>query len=235
VAAGNPSIAAATRHPTTRHHRQEDAMTPWEIEATEFANCNCAYGCPCQFNALPTYGNCFGLGALVVDKGRYGDVRLDGLKAINVFRWPGPIHEGGGEGYIIIDERADDAQRHALLRILSGEDTEPGKTVWNVFASTMDRVHDPVFEPIELAIDVEARTAKVKAGSDFIEMTGEPIRNPVTGEEHRVRIDLPDGFEYTLAEMGSGTSRVGGPIAFNLHDSYAQLAQIHLNQSGIVR
>ena len=33
-------------------------MTPWEIRTIEFANCNCAYGCPCQFNAYPTNGNC---------------------------------------------------------------------------------------------------------------------------------------------------------------------------------
>jgi hypothetical protein len=30
----------------------------------------------------------------------------------------------------------------------------------------------------------------------------EPIKNPVTGEEHRARIVLPDGFEYKEAEMG---------------------------------
>ena len=33
-------------------------MTPWEIHAIEVSNCNCAYGCPCQFNALPTTGTC---------------------------------------------------------------------------------------------------------------------------------------------------------------------------------
>ena len=33
-------------------------MTPWEFRAVELSNCNCAYGCPCQFNALPTHGNC---------------------------------------------------------------------------------------------------------------------------------------------------------------------------------
>lgn len=210
-------------------------MTPWEIEGTEFANCNCAYGCPCQFNALPTFGNCFGLGALLIGKGHYGDVRLDGLRSISVFKWPGPVHEGQGEALLIIDSRADEAQRHALQRILSGEDTEPGKTVWNVFASTMDHVHPTVFEPIELAIDVDARRADVTAGGGLIAMSAEPIRNPVTGEEHRARIDLPDGFEYTLAEMGSGSSSVGGPIAFSLKDSYAQLARIHLNQNGLVR
>ena len=33
-------------------------MTSWEVHGRELANCNCAYGCPCQFNALPTYGTC---------------------------------------------------------------------------------------------------------------------------------------------------------------------------------
>ncbi len=44
---------------------------------------------------------------------------------------------------MIIDKRASQTQRQSMLRILSGEDTEPGKTVWNVFASTMEHVHDP--------------------------------------------------------------------------------------------
>ncbi len=30
----------------------------WEIKVRTFGNCNCSYGCPCQFNALPTHGNC---------------------------------------------------------------------------------------------------------------------------------------------------------------------------------
>lgn len=28
----------------------------WMIRAHGFISCNCAYGCPCQFNALPTHG-----------------------------------------------------------------------------------------------------------------------------------------------------------------------------------
>ena len=30
----------------------------WSIEGPHFANCNCDYGCPCQFTALPTDGTC---------------------------------------------------------------------------------------------------------------------------------------------------------------------------------
>jgi hypothetical protein len=209
-------------------------MTPWEIEGTEFVNCNCDYGCPCQFNALPTYGNCTGIGAYIFDTGHHGGVRLDGLRVITIFKWPGPVHEGRGEALLIIDEQADAAQRRSLLRILSGEDTEPGKTVWSVFASTMERFHEPIFAPIEISIDVDARRSRVIAGT-IIDMTAKPILNPVTGAEHRARIDLPDGFEYSIAEMGSGTSRVSGPVPFELKDSYAQLAHLHLSHNGIVR
>ena len=85
-----------------------------------------------------------------------------------------------------------------------------------------------------MSIDVDARRGRVTVGG-LIDMTAEPIRNPVTGAEHRARIDLPDGFEYTVAEMGSGTSSVSGPIPLKLEATYAQLAHLHLNQSGIVR
>ncbi|HEX6794628.1 MAG TPA: DUF1326 domain-containing protein, partial [Casimicrobiaceae bacterium] len=37
-------------------------MTPWEIQGRELINCNCSYGCPCQFSALPTNGNCEAIG-----------------------------------------------------------------------------------------------------------------------------------------------------------------------------
>ena len=65
-------------------------------------------------------------------------------------------------------------------------------------------------------------------------MQGEPIHNPVTGEEHRARIDLPDGFEYSIAEMGSGSSTSRGPIPISLENSYGQFARLHLTNKGVV-
>jgi hypothetical protein len=54
-------------------------MTDWEIHGMEFTNCSCNYGCPCQFNALPTYGYCRAVIFVRIDKGYFGDARLDGL------------------------------------------------------------------------------------------------------------------------------------------------------------
>lgn len=209
-------------------------MTPWEIEGIELVNCNCSYGCPCQFNGVPSKGHCEATGAIEIRRGHHGDVRLDGLRVAFVFQWPGPIHEGHGRCQPIVDERADERQRMALLTIMSGADSEPGKTVFNVFASTMETVFEPAFRRIEMDVDVDARRGTIRV-DEFIDITGEPIRNPVTGNEHRVRIDLPEGFEYTLAEIGSGRSKTEGPIALDLENSYAQFARLHLTGEGPVR
>ena len=117
----------------------------WTIRALEFSNCNCSYGCPCQFNALPTHGNCRAVVGFDIKQGVHGDIKLDGLRAACMFIWPGAVHQGHGESAMIIDSRADQAQRAALVRIMSGLDTEPGATFFNVFASTMEKVHEPIF------------------------------------------------------------------------------------------
>jgi hypothetical protein len=206
----------------------------WMIKAREFANCNCAYGCPCQFNALPTHGNCDTVAGMQIDSGYHGDTRLDGLRFVGIFRWPGAIHEGKGEAAVVIDERATPAQREALLRILTGQDTEPGATIFQVFSTTIEKLHEPIFAAIDLEVDVEARTGRLVVRG-VTEGHGDPIRNPVTGAEHRVRIDIPNGFEYSLAEVGRGWTKASSPMQFNLADSYAQFAHVNLCQSGIVR
>ena len=79
------------------------------------------------------------------------------------------------------------------------------------------------------------RAAPARRIEDILEMRGAPILNPVTGAEHRARIELPHGFEFTSPRWAAAGSSTPGPCRFKLADSYAQLARIHLNQSGIVR
>jgi hypothetical protein len=205
----------------------------WTIKGREFVNCNCSYGCPCQFNALPTHGFCEAVGGFQVDEGFHGKTRLDGLRFVGMFRWPGAIHEGKGEAAVVIDERALPEQREALLRIVSGQDTEPGATVFQVFSTTLEKLHEPLFRPIDFHVDVDGRRAKLVVPG-ITEGRGEPIVNPVTGREHRARIDLVGGFEYTRAEIGRGWTKATSPIPIELSDSYGQFARISLSQSGIV-
>jgi hypothetical protein len=206
----------------------------WSIKAREFVNCNCSYGCPCQFNGLPTYGDCRAVVGMQIDQGHHGDTRLDGLRFVNILRWPGAIHEGKGEAAVVIDERANEPQRAALIRIVTGQDTEPGATIFQVFSTTFEKLHEPIFAPIDFDVDIDARKGRLVVRG-ITEGRGEPIKNPVTGAAHRARIDIPDGFEYSLAEIGRGWSKVARPMQFTLADSYAQFAHVNLCQSGILR
>jgi hypothetical protein len=205
----------------------------WRVKATELANCNCSYACPCQFSSLPTLGFCEAAVAWHIDEGHFGNVPLDGLSAISLLKWPGAVHEGNGTMQLIIDERANPAQREALVKIMSGEETADMATMWWVYAATSPNRREPLFAPITFDVDVEARRAKISARG-LIEMQGEPIRNPVTGDPHRVRIDLPQGFEYRIAEIGSAaTKTTGTAVELTLQNSYGQFAHLQLSNKGV--
>ena len=82
------------------------AGVAWKLKGTVIVACNCDFGCPCNFNALPSSGKCEGGWTWHVDEGTFGETSLDGL-AFSVFvNWPGAIHEGNGEAVIYVDERA---------------------------------------------------------------------------------------------------------------------------------
>ncbi len=206
----------------------------WMIRGREYGNCVCAWGCPCQFNARSTHGFCEAVVAGHIDEGYFNDIRLDGLNFVLLVQWPGEIAEGNGKQQAIIDERADAAQREALRKIMYGKSTTPGATHFYVYNSTMAQVLDPLHAPIALAIDVEARTARLNVPG-LVESEGSPIVNPHTGGHSRARIHLPDGFEYTFAEMGTGTSRVQASIQMQLSGSYGQFNILHMNQDGVIR
>lgn len=208
------------------------AHVDWYIEGRSFGNCNCRYGCPCQFEDLPSHGSCEGFEAIEIDKGYFGDVDLTGLRGILMYRWPGPIFEGGGQIHTIIDVRASPAQRDALRRVLHGEETDEAATHWWVFRAMCETVHDTLYCPIEYVIDIDGRTARVQVPG-VLESTGRPIQAPHGGGAHRVRIDIPNGIEFKQAEIGSGTTTSKGPIDLNLNDSYGQWAMIRHGPKGI--
>ena len=209
-------------------------MIDWRIEGIEFGNCNCDYGCPCQFESNPTRGECRGLGVSRIDRGHFGDVPLDGLNVAVTYAWPGPVHQGNGAMQAIIDERADARQRDALKTILHGGETAEAMTHWWVFHAMSSTIHETLYRPIEFAADIEARTARV-AIPGILESTGRPITSPVTGRPHRVRIDLPNGIEFEIAEIGSASARGTGAIALDLRDSYGQFNRLHVSGNGVIR
>lgn len=98
----------------------------WELSGDYFENCNCDVVCPClvsagpPMTARPTQGVCDVALAFHVDKGKYGDVSLDGLNVVVAVHTPGAMGEGNWALAAYIDARADDRQTEALGAIFSG-------------------------------------------------------------------------------------------------------------------
>lgn len=169
-----------------------------------------------------------------IDEGHYGDVRLDGLRFGWTAGWPGPVHEGDGEIQLIIDENTDAEQREAIRRIVYNEDSDELLTHYSIFHAMCTKVHPPVVAPIELEFDMVRRTARARISSiAFMEI--EPVRNPVTGAEHRAQIVLPNGFGCTLMETASGSVETTGAVPLRFTDSFGAFARIHMTDKGIVR
>jgi hypothetical protein len=208
-------------------------MVDWSIEGIEFSNCNCAHGCPCQFEDVPTGGSCRGFEVVRIDKGHFGDVTLNGLYVALIYAWPGPIYKGNGEIQAIIDERASEVQRDALLTVLYGAETKEGATHWSVYHAMSSKVHEPLVKPIEFEVDIEARTARVNIPG-VLQSNGQPIRSPATGDAHRVRIDIPNGIEFEIAEVGSASTRADAAIKLDLTNSYGQFSRLRHSGSGVV-
>jgi hypothetical protein len=208
----------------------------WYVEGVEYGNCNCDFGCPCQFEALPTHDDCHGFEVTRIDKGHFGEVELSGLTIAMLYKWPGPIFEGKGELQVIIDERADEKQRQALEAIMHGKETEEAATHWWVYSTMSDTIHDTLFKPIEYEVDIEARTARVVIPG-VVESTGSPIRPPHGDGEHRVRIEIPNGIEFELAEVGSANTKTGSDsaIALDLKDSFGQFNLLRHSGTGVVQ
>lgn len=207
------------------------SFVEWRMRGPEIANCNCDWGCPCQFNALPTRGDCRAMTAMRIDEGYFGELDLSGLTWVGMFAWPRAIHEGGGEAFVVIDRAASSAQREALLTILTGGETEPGATIFNVFATVIDTLHEPAFLPISFEVDIAAGTGRVQVDG-IIDTLAEPIRNPVSGDVHRAKVGLPGGFEYREAEFVSGNTSATGAVPLGWTSRHAHLAALDLSTHG---
>jgi hypothetical protein len=199
-----------------------NGQTSWQIEGDSAGSCNCVWACPCQFNALPDKGNCEAILVWEIRKGHFGETSLDGVRFGFAVYWPGAIHEGNGTRQFVVDERASEEQRRALIEMAAGKH---GGTYFEVFASVVsDR--EPAVARIDLDVDRDKRRGSFRIAG-LGEARIEPIINPeISPDEHRARINLPNGFEYQVAEIGNSVEwSVSGddPLSFSHENSYAQM------------
>src|SRR4051794_21271084 len=137
----------------------EPAKIKWRITGEQVVGCNCSWGCPCQFNALPTTGHCEALDALQINDGYFGNTRLEGVRFACLYWFPGAIHEGNGVRRTIVDQRAAKEQREALIALASGQH---GGAYWEIFAAACPKAIEPLVAPILFKVDRDKRRATIR-------------------------------------------------------------------------
>lgn len=173
--------------------------TKWTMIGTLLGACSCDWGCPCSFDAPPTQGFCDGAYLWHVDNGKFGEVSLAGLSFAWIGKAPGPLHEGNVQWLVVVDERANAAQRKALETLWVGKSGGP----WVIFMAVASRCDGPLYAPFDLHLD--GINSKARCGR-IVEYDLGPILNPVTHEPEEIYVDKPTGF--TSKRLTMGASRV---------------------------
>jgi hypothetical protein len=199
-------------------------VPPWRIAGELLGSCNCDWGCPCNFQAPPTYGFCDGFYTIAVHRGHYGDVDLDGTRFVTGGHAPASIHLGEGTSILILDEDLSPPQRAAIERLWRGGGVG---SPFDEFASVTTQWFEPIIASIQLTLDGMRSTVKVAEGSIY-DLALERVRNPVTGEEEITVLDHPTGFSSKRAELGTSTTAMFATdvATWDHSGKYAEYARI---------
>ena len=207
------------------------ATVKWRLKGKYIKSCNCDPGCPCEFWARPTHTTCEGMLGMHVDEGYYGQTGLKGVRWAVQYHWPGPLHEGNGTVQPFVDAR-NPAQREAVLSIMSGK---AGNPWFEVVAALVETLLPPAFVPVHFEHDIKKRRARVSVAG-LLETITEPLKNLATGKTFAVRVQLPDGMEYKLAETAVARTLKGtGQIAYEHAGSHSSLAHVVQTEKGLLR
>lgn len=207
------------------------AQLEWSMKGRYLKNCNCIASCPCDTVGTPYPGKgCEGVIGMLIERGHFGDIGLDGLSWVVTFQWPGALHEGNGAVQPFIDQKATSEQRDAILQILSGRAGNP----WFEFlASTVTKVFDPQFVQIEFELNKRKRTARIKIPG-VVETISAPLTIPNLGKEQQVRVQMPTGMEYREFEVAQAIALKGvGAIRFDHRGTHSSLAEVEQTHSGL--
>ncbi len=90
-------------------------------------------------------------------------------------------------GVLFVDEGATSEQVTGVATILTGQ---TGGMPWEVLATTLSSVEEPVLKPIEMNVDGRNSSFRI---TGILEASLTPLISPVAGDENEVHILVPKG------------------------------------------
>ena len=171
----------------------------WTISGQYMESCNCDYLCPCIYTnpqGPATNDNCYDLMVYLVEEGRCGDTRLDGLSFALVIRTGNVMAHGDWIFGCVVDDGADDSQRGILAAIASGEAGGPTSVIRENLVGDFRGVQ---FKPIDVTMDGLKRVTSAPGVFSF-DIEGVPSRL-ANGEPYYLdNTSHPAGHRLALAK-----------------------------------
>jgi hypothetical protein len=193
-----------------------ETQTAWALKGKGYEFCNCQPGCTCNFSGFPTSpdGSCKAAVGTHIVEGHCGNIASNDIKAVAIIDWPKAIHDGNGKAVFVVPPAVTEEQLGCLAQIFTGQ---LGGLPWSILGTTFE-VTRVVRAEVEINDDgINSGFSVPGVGS----AKGTSLKNPVTGDEHHVVIDLsPGGFIWSRGDCGQGTFEVeAGGIHLDFKDS----------------
>jgi hypothetical protein len=194
-------------------------LLPWSLSGTYLESCNCDAICPCRriggvMGGRSTFGVCMGALSWSIREGRAGDVDLNGFGVVLVIRYSDDEPGSPWTFVVYVDERADESQRDALVRIFTGR---LGGTPLQQFPWAFKPSDFRAAVPARIEIDHTPGRGWFRAGGDVVLRIGGPVADQAT-----VTCVIPghhrDGRELYAETL---VAHAQAPLDFELHGNCA--------------
>jgi len=176
----------------------------WRVAGSYFESCNCDPICLCRridgrAGGRSTHGICMGVLSWIVREGDAGGVPLDGL-GVAMATWYDDDELGSPWRFVLyLDERADEAQRHALEAIWRGRQ---GGDVLDHFPWAWKDSESLAVRSARIEADHTPRRQWLRIGTKV-----EVRIEEAAGERHAVTCVIP-GHEQRGEELRAAILRV---------------------------
>ncbi len=199
---------------------ENNVKEKWWVKGLIFENCNCQLVCPAHFSfkQLCTHENCIGHWSIHIEKGECNGKPLNDLNVIILYHSSQSMFSGGWTEALYIDQKADDNQRVALERILTGKVGGP----WVVLSCFVSKRLETRYLPIHF--EDQGRVKKMWA-EGFFESSVETLR----GTDRDREVVLENLFNQIHAKtqvLATGATRYeDGEMVLNIEGTHALFSQ----------
>jgi hypothetical protein len=106
---------------TEKQAVKQEGGTVYSLRGSLLEVCSCGVMCPCWIGEDPDGGECYAIISYHFDTGEIDALDVSGLTLVIVAHIPGNILAGNWEVVVLVDDRATEEQRDAVLAAFTGQ------------------------------------------------------------------------------------------------------------------